>query len=578
MIKTLAKSIREYKRQSICAPVFMAGECLCETCIPLVMARVIDGLQNLDMARVYELGALLLVLAFCSLGCGIMSARFAATASCGFAKNLRHDMFYKIQDFSFGDVDKFSSSSLVTRMTTDVSNLQNAYGMVIRMFFRVPFLFLFSIIMGCTINWKLTMIFVVLVPFLGGAVITITLKVRSIFKRIFKNYDALNNSVQENIAGIRVVKAFVREDYETEKFHEASGNVCTDFISADTKMALFNPIMQFFMNFAMLLVGYFGAKTIVVTMGSELSTGELSSLVNYGVQILSGLMMLAMILIMSTIAMEAGSRVAEVLEYEPTLKGKENGVTEVKDGSISFKNVSFKYSEKAKVPALSNINFDIKSGQTVGIIGGTGSSKSTLIQLISRLYDATEGEVLVGGVNVKDYDLKALRDQVAVVLQKNVLFSGTIKENMRWGDENATDAEIEEACKLACADEFIQGFPEGYDTYIEQGGTNVSGGQKQRLCIARAILKKPKILIMDDSTSAVDTRTDATIRKMMKESIPGTTKIIIAQRVSSVEDADVIFAMEGGEIAERGTAAELIALGGIYAEINERQTQGKEVS
>lgn len=578
MIKTLAKSVREYKKQSILAPVFMGGECLFETCIPLVMARVIDGLQNLDMMRVYQLGALLLVMAFCSLACGVMSARTAATASCGFAKNLRHDLFYRIQDFSFGDVDKFSSSSLVTRMTTDVTNLQNAYGMLIRMFFRVPFLFIFSIIMGCTINWKMTMIFVVLVPFLGAAIIAIAVNVRAIFQRIFKKYDALNNSVQENISGIRVVKAFVREKYETEKFYDASEDVRSDFVNAEQRLALFGPLMQFFMNFAMLLVSYFGAKTIVSSVGSELTTGELSSLVNYGVQILSGLMMLAMIFVMSTMAAEAGHRVAEVLENEPSLKGKENGVTEVKDGSISFKNVSFKYSEKAKAAALSDINFEIKSGQTVGIIGGTGSSKSTLIQLISRLYDVTEGEVKVGGVDVRDYDLKALRDQVSVVLQKNILFSGTIKENMRWGNENATDEEIVKACKLACADEFIQGFTDGYDTYIEQGGTNVSGGQKQRLCIARAILKNPKILIMDDSTSAVDTRTDATIRREMKDSIPGTTKIIIAQRVSSVEDADIIFVMDGGKIVERGSAAELIALGGIYAEINERQTQGKEVS
>lgn len=577
MIKVLAKSIREYKKYTLAAPLFMAGECLFECLIPFVMSKLIDSLENTQMAMVYQYGGILLVMAMCSLFCGCMSARNAATAGCGFAKNLRHDMFYKIQEFAFGDVDKFSSSSLVTRMTTDVTNVQNAFGMFIRMAFRVPFLFIFSIIMGCNINVKLTMIFVCIMPFLVFAIIMIAKKVMAIFKRIFKKYDALNNSVQENINGIRVVKAFVKEDFEIEKFHSASAEVRDDFIYAEKNMALFHPIMMLCMNVGMLLVCYFGAKVIVTTSGSELSTGQLSSLMSYGVQILSGLMMFAMIFVMATIAGEAANRIAEVLVYKPTLVSKEDGIKEVKDGSIEFENVNFRY-EKARKNALNNINLSIKPGQTIGIIGGTGSSKSTLIQLISRLYDVTEGSVKVGGVDVRDYDLTALRDQVAVVLQKNVLFAGTIKENMRWGNENATDEEIMAACKDACAHEFIETFPDGYDTMIEQGGSNVSGGQKQRLCIARALLKKPKILILDDSTSAVDTRTDALIRQTFKDKIPDTTKIIIAQRVSSVQDADRILVMEKGSIVEEGTAAELIAKGGIYAEIHQHQTQGREAS
>lgn len=578
MIKTLLKSVREYKKYSIGAPLFMAGECLFETLIPFIMAKLIDALENTQMAQVYQYGAILLVLAMCSLTCGCMSARVAATASCGFAKNLRHDMFYKIQEFSFGDVDKFSSSSLVTRMTTDVANVQNAYGMILRMAFRVPLLLIFSIIMGCTINWKLTMIFIAIVPFLLFFIFTIAKKVMTIFKRIFKKYDALNNLVQENVNGIRVVKAFVKEDYEIEKFEKASAEVRDDFIYAEQNLAVFQPLMMFFMYTGMLLVSYFGAKTIVTTKSVELSTGELSSLISYGVQILSGLIMFAMIFVMSTMAAEAANRIGEVLVYEPTLVGKEDGLKEVKDGSIVFENVSFKYNEKARKNALNNINLTIENGQTIGIIGGTGSSKSSLIQLISRLYDATEGTVKVGGVDVKDYDLKSLRDQVSVVLQKNVLFSGTINENLRWGNENATQEEIISACKAACADDFITSFPDGYETMIEQGGSNVSGGQKQRLCIARALLKKPKILILDDSTSAVDTRTDMLIRQALKDEIPGTTKIIIAQRVSSVQDADRILVMEKGAIVEEGTNEELIKKGGIYADIYQRQTQGKEAS
>ncbi len=576
MVKILMKSIREYKVPSIMTPIFMCGEVSMEVLLPFIMAKLIDELENNNLNRVLMYGGILICIAMLSLFFGTMSARFAATASCGFAKNLRHDLFHKVMDFSFSDVDRFSPSSLVTRLTTDVSNLQNAYAMIIRMAVRVPLMFIFSIIMGCRINWKLTMIFLAIVPFLGGAILLIASKAHKIFRRIFKKYDALNNSVQENVSAIRVVKGFVREDYEIEKFNKRSADVRDDFTSAEKLLALFNPVMNFFMNLSMLLICYLGARTIILTSGSELSTGDLSSLTNYGVKILSALMMLGFAFVMITMASEAGNRVVEVLKYEPTLTGEPEGLTKVPDGRIEFKNVSFKYSDGATRNSLEDINLNIESGKTIGIIGGTGSSKTTLIQLISRLYDATEGEVLVGGNNVKAYDLKSLRDQVAVVLQKNILFAGTIKENMRWGNKEATDEEIEEACKAACADEFIKGFPDGYDTYIEQGGTNVSGGQKQRLCIARALLKKPRILILDDSTSAVDTKTDAMIRNSFKKVIPGTTKIIIAQRVSSVEDADEILVMDGGKIVERGTSEELIAHHGIYAEIYDTQTKGKE--
>ncbi len=579
MIKTLMKSIREYKSPSIQTPLFMCGEVSMEVLLPFVMAKLIDELERNNLRMVLSYGGILIVIAILSLFFGTMSARRAAVASCGFAKNLRHDLFHKVMDFSFSDVDRFSPSSLVTRLTTDVSNLQNAYAMIIRMAVRVPLMFMFSIIMGCRINWKLTMIFLAIVPFLGGAILLIASKAHKIFRRIFKKYDALNNSVQENVSAIRVVKGFVREDYEIEKFNQRSADVRDDFTHAEKLLALFNPVMNFFMNVSMLLICYLGAKVIITTANDpfpELTTGDLSSLTNYGVKILSALMMLGFAFVMITMASEAGNRIVEVLKYEPTLTGEPNGLTSVPDGSIRFKNVSFKYSDGATRNSLENINLDIESGKTVGIIGGTGSSKTTLIQLISRLYDATEGEVLVGGHNVKDYDLKSLRDQVAVVLQKNILFAGTIKENMRWGNKEATDEEIVEACKAACADEFVRNFPDGYDTYIEQGGTNVSGGQKQRLCIARALLKKPRILILDDSTSAVDTKTDAMIRNSFKKSIPGTTKIIIAQRVSSVEDADEILVMDGGKIVERGTSRELIDMNGIYAEIYETQTKGKE--
>ena len=579
MVKTLNKSIREYKKQTILTPLFMCGEVSMETLLPLIMAKLIDALEANHFNNVLMYGGVLVVIALMSLFFGTMSARMAATASCGFAKNLRHDLFHRVVDFSFSDIDKFSPSSLVTRLTTDVTNIQNAFSMLIRMAVRVPLTFLFSIINGCRINWKLTMIFVVIVPPLACVILLIMSSVHEIFKRIFKKYDALNNSVQENVSAIRVVKGFVREDYEIKKFNERSKEVCDDFTVAEKRLALFSPVMSFCIDLGMLVLCYFGTKVIVTTAGNpvpDLTTGELSSLTSYGVQILSALMMLGFAFIMITMAGESGNRIVEVLTYEPTLTGNDDGEKVVKNGDIKFENVSFKYSEDAKRYSLENINLDIKSGETVGIIGGTGSSKTTLIQLISRLYDTTCGRVLVGDKDVKEYNLKALRDQVAVVLQKNILFAGTIKENMRWGNKNATDEEIVAACKAACADEFVSAMPDKYDTYIEQGGTNVSGGQKQRLCIARALLKKPKILIMDDSTSAVDTKTDALIRKSFKEQIPGTTKIIIAQRVSSVEDADKIIVLDGGKIVEQGTSAELIRANGIYAEIYRTQTKGKE--
>ncbi|MCF0237665.1 MAG: ABC transporter ATP-binding protein [Sphaerochaetaceae bacterium] len=579
MLKTLAKSIREFKKDAIAAPLYMVGEVSMETLIPLVMAKLIDALNTESLGTLLSYGGILVGLSVASLFFGVMSARKAAKASCGFATNLRHDIFHHVMDFSFADVDKFSTSSLVTRMTTDVSNVRNAFGMLMRMAIRVPLTFLFAIIMGFSIHPKLTCIFLAIIPPLSITLFFIIKTVHQTFKRIFKKYDALNNSVQENVASIRVVKSFVREDFEIKKFKEKSDDVYREFRGAERLMALFNPIMNFFIDLAMILLCFFGSRIIVNTGHNpvpELTTGNLSSLTTYGLSILSSLMMLGLFFVMITMAGAAGNRIAEVLNYEATLTSKEGGIKEVKDGSVKFNHVSFRYSEKAERNALEDIDLYIESGKTIGIIGGTGSSKTTFIQLISRLYDATEGSVEVGGINVKDYDLEALRDQVAVVLQKNILFSGTIKENMRWGNKEATDQEIEEACKAACAHEFIETFPDKYDTYIEKGGTNVSGGQKQRLCIARALLKKPKILILDDSTSAVDTRTDALIRNSFKKIIPGTTKIIIAQRVSSVEDADEILVLDGGKIVERGTSDELRALGGIYAEVYETQTKGKE--
>ena len=565
-IKTLLRSLREYKRVTILTPIYVAGEVVLECILPLLMAHLIDKMTGNSMTPILETGLALLIMAMFSLLFGTLSARAAATASAGFAKNLRQDLFFHIQDFSFADVDKFSTSSLITRMTTDVTNVQNAFQMIIRIAVRTPLMIIFSIVMSFAINVRMALIFVVLIPVLGIALGIINGLAGPLFRRIFKTYDAMNESVQENVSAIRVVKSFVREDYEKDKFEKTSDKVFKDN----------NPVMMFGIYLAMLLVSYFGAKMIIASGGSSLTTGQLSSLITYGVQILSALMILTMVFVMTSMAVESARRIAEVLEHESDLKSPENGLTEVKDGSIEFDNVSFKYSMKTRKFALSDINLKIPSGSTIGIIGSTGSSKTTLIQLISRLYDTTEGSVKVGGVDVRKYDLVALRDAVAVVLQKNVLFHGTIAENLRWGKKDATDEEILHCSKLAQADEFVQQFPDKYDTMISQGGTNVSGGQKQRLCIARALLKHPKILILDDSTSAVDTKTDALIRKAFREEIPDTTKIIIAQRVSSVEDADQILVMEGGRIVEQGTSEELLAKGGIYKETYDSQQKGKE--
>ena len=576
MIMTLLKSVREYKRASILTPIYVAGEVLLECALPFIMAMLIDEMTGESMEPILKYGGILLVMAFLSLFCGVQSGKAAATASTGFAKNLRQDLFYRVQDFAFADIDRFSTSSLVTRMTTDVTNVQNAFQMIIRIAVRTPLMFLFSIIMAFSINKEMALIFVCIIPILAVALIAIMRTVMPIFKRIFKKYDALNNSVQENVSGIRVVKSLVREDYGIEKFSRASEEVRRDFTHAELIIALNGPIMNFCLFSALLLVDYLGARMIISSGATALTTGELSSLITYGIQILISIMMLSMVFVMMTISEESARRIVEVLNYESTLLSPENGLTEVTDGSIDFDHVSFKYSASSRRNALSDIDLHIRSGQTIGLIGGTGSAKTTLIQLIPRLYDVTDGTVRVGGHDVREYDLETLRDAVAVVLQKNVLFSGTIKENMRWGKADATDAEIEHACRLAQADEFIRQFPDQYDTFIEQGGTNVSGGQKQRLCIARALLKAPKILILDDSTSAVDTRTDAIIRKAFREELPDTTKIIIAQRIASVEDADRILVLEGGRIAESGTHEELLAHGGIYSEIYYSQTSGKE--
>ncbi|MBQ8685953.1 MAG: ABC transporter ATP-binding protein [Clostridia bacterium] len=578
-VKTLLKSVRQYKKPSLITPLFMVLEAFCECLIPFFMASMVNEVQasaTATMQPILKYGAILIGLAALSLTSGVLAGRFAATASCGFASNLRHDLFYKVQKFSFANVDKFSTSSLVTRLTTDVTNVQQAYQMSLRIVIRVPLQFIFAIIMSFTINAELAWVFLVIVPFLAVILFSIMRFVMPFFRRIFKKYDALNASVQENVSGVRVVKAFVREDYETKKFQKAAGEVRNDFTKAEKILALNNPIMTFFINLAAVLISFLGATAIIKsgTLDGAFSTGDLSALITYGIQILSCLMMFSMVFVMFTMSFESARRIGEVLNQESDLVSPENGVKEVKDGAIRFENVSFKYSQKANKYALSDIDLDIKSGETVGVLGGTGSSKTTLIQMIPRLYDATEGEVFVGGVNVKDYDLDTLRKEVAVVLQKNVLFSGTIKDNLRWGDESATDEELVRVCKLAQADEFIRSFPDGYDTYIEQGGTNVSGGQKQRLCIARALLRKPKVLILDDSTSAVDTKTDALIRKAFADEIPNTTKIIIAQRVASVEHADKIVVLDGGKIIACGNHDRLMKESEIYREIYEAQTKG----
>lgn len=584
MVKTLLKSVREYKKSSLVTPLFMVGEAICECLIPFVMSLMLT--EPVSMEKILLFGGILLCLAVLSLTCGICGGKFAATASCGFAKNLRKDLFYSVSDFSFKDVDDFSSSSLVTRLTTDVSNVQMAYQMCLRIVIRVPLMFIFSVIMGLSINVYLTLVYIVMIPLLAAGLLIIMTKAMPLFRKIFKKYDAMNNSVQENVSGIRVVKAFVREQHEDEKFDKASSQVKKDFTKAEKLVALNSPIMQFVMYAASVIVSFVGVYIVTSQSGVHVENGsiikdvegallpaQVSAILSYGVQMLSSLMMLAMIAVMLTMSVESASRITEVLDRKPSLVSPENGIKTVKNGEIEFNDVSFKYSENAEKFALSNINLKIESGQTIGIIGSTGSSKSTLVNLIPRLYDVSEGSVTVGGEDVRNYDLKVLRDSVAMVLQKNVLFSGSIKENMRWGNKNATDEEIEEACRLAQADEFIQSFPDKYDSKIEQGGVNVSGGQKQRLCIARALLKKPKILILDDSTSAVDTKTDALIRKAFKDYIPETTKIIIAQRISSIEDSDLIIVLDGGKIVECGNHEQLMEKQGIYHEIYNSQTK-----
>ena len=524
MIKQLAKSIREYKKQTILAPIFVFFEVILECIIPFVIADLVNNINaGCGIETIASYGLVLVIMALLSLTFGILAGLACSTASCGFAKNLRKDMFYNIQNFSFENIDRFSTSSLVTRLTTDVANVQFAYMMIVRTAIRAPMMLVFAFVMAFVMGGKMAWIFVVLVPVLGFGLGLVIFKALPLFRKVFKKYDRLNNSVQENIKAMRVVKSFVREDYETEKFSRAAEDVCRDFTKAERIIAVNNPLMQFCLYAVMVFVLSFGSYLIITTRGLELDIGQFSALLTYSFMILSSLMMASMIFVMVTISIESAKRIEEVLVEKTTLHNPENPIYEVSDGSVEFKIVSFKYSKNAKKPVLSDIDISIKSGETIGIVGGTGSSKSSFIQLISRLYDVSEGSVSVGGVDVRGYDIETLRDKVAVVLQKNILFSGTINENMRWGNKNATDEEIREACRLACADEFIENFPEGYDTYIEQGGSNVSGGQKQRLCIARALLKKPKILIMDDSTSAVDTKTDAVIRKSMREYIPETT-------------------------------------------------------
>lgn len=571
------RSLREYRGPSLQAPLFMVGEAGLECILPLMMAELIDTLTDGAMGPILRIGLALVVMSVASLACGVMSGVRAATAAAGLARNLRQDLFFRVQDFSFADIDRFSASSLVTRMTTDVTNIQNAYQIIIRVAVRVPLMIVFSVIMTLMINPRLALIFIIMLPLLGGALIGLVAYVFPIFRRIFKKYDALNNSVQENLSAIRVVKSFVAEDHEKTKFRAASQEVRGDFTRAEKILALNGPIMVFFIYAALMLVNYLGARVVVDSGATELTTGEFSSLMTYGVQILASMMMLAFIFVMVSISAESANRVAEVIVHSPSLTSPADGPTEAADGEVRFEGVSFRYSREAETDALCGIDLTIPSGTTLGVVGGTGSGKTTLIQLVSRLYDATAGRVMVGGVDVRDYDLVGLRDEVAVVLQKNVLFAGTIKENLRWGDPDATDAQLVRACELAQADEFVRQFPDGYDTRIEQGGTNVSGGQKQRLCIARALLKKPRILILDDSTSAVDTRTDALIRRALAREIPDTTKIIIAQRLSSVEHADQIIVLDEGRILERGTHDELMALGGEYQQIHASQNRtGRE--
>ena len=577
MIRKLARSIRQYKRDTILTPLSMTLEVIMEVLLPIIMADLIDnGISAGNSAVVWRDGLLLAGVSILSLLSGLLGGVFGARASSGFARNLRHDMYYRLQDYSFSNIDKFSTSSLITRLTTDVSNVQNAFQMLIRMAARSPLMLIFSGIMAFRVNARLALIFLCVVPFLAVGLTYVATHAHPVFRKVFKTYDSLNNVVQENVRGMRVVKSFVREDYEDKKFEDISGQVCTLFTKAERIIALNSPLMQFAMYACTLLISWFGAKFILSSVGqpNAMTTGELNSLLTYSMQILGSLMMLSFMFVMLTISRASGERICEVLDEQSDLHSPENARTEIPDGSVDFNGVSFSYAGNKKRLCLENVNLHIHSGETIGIVGGTGSSKSTLVQLIPRLYDATEGVVKVGGHDVKEYDLEALRNSVAMVLQKNVLFSGTIRENLRWGNPDATDEELVAACRLAQAHEFIEGFPQGYDTFIEQGGSNVSGGQKQRLCIARAILKKPKILILDDSTSAVDTRTDALIREGMKKIIPGTTTFIIAQRVSSVMDADKIIVLDGGRVNGFGTHDELVQTNEIYREVYTSQTKG----
>ena len=579
MIKRLLKCVREYKAAAVVTPLFAAGEVFLEVIIPTLMASLIDdGINRGSMPDILRIGAYLLITCALSLLFGILSGVYGAKAGAGFARNLRHDMFLKVQDYSFANIDKFSPSSIITRLTTDVTNVQNSFQMIIRIAVRAPVMTVFSLIMAFRINAKLSLVFLVTVPILAVGLVLMMKHALPLFARVFKKYDNLNRIVQENLRGVRVVKSFVREDYETDKFKTASADICRDFTRAEKTVALNSPLMQLAVYSTIILISWFGANMIIAGKGApgSMTTGELTGLISYASEILMSLMMLSMIFVMITMSKASAERICEVLAEESTIHSPENPVREVKDGSVTFRNVSFSYAGEGGANSLSDVELDIQSGQTVGIIGGTGSSKSTLVQLIPRLYDVTGGSVEVGGVDVRDYDLHTLRDSVAMVLQKNELFSGTIKENLRWGNENATDEELVEACRLAQADSFIREFPDGYDTHIEQGGTNVSGGQKQRLCIARALLKKPKILILDDSTSAVDTATDAAIRKSFSEYIPDTTKIIIAQRISSVRYADQIIVMDGGRIAACGNHDALVKSCDIYREVYESQTKGGE--
>ena len=575
MIKRLLKSVREFKKDALLTPFFVVLEVVMEVIIPLVMALLIDkGIDGQDMAAIWKYGIILVLCAMLALMFGAAAGTFAARASTGFARNLRHDMYYNVQNFSFSNIDKFSTGSIVTRLTTDVTNVQNAFQMCTRIAVRCPVMLVFALFMAMKINSRMALVFLAVLPILAIGMGILMKVVGPVFERAFKIYDRMNTVVQENVRGIRVVKTYVREDHETEKFEGVSGMLYRTFSKAQKTMAGVMPLMQFCMYACMLLISWFGARLIV---GGSMTTGELTSMFSFAMQILMSLMMVAMVFVMITMAKASAERVAEILDEQPDLHNPANPIHEVKDGAIEFDDVSFSYKGDERKLALKNVNLHIKAGQTVGILGGTGSAKSTLVQLIPRLYDTTHGTVKVGGVDVRDYDIEALRDQVAMVLQKNVLFSGTIKENLRWGDENASDEELERVCRLAQADEFIQQMPDKYDTHIEQGGSNVSGGQKQRLCIARALLKKPKILILDDSTSAVDTKTDALIRRAFAEEIPDTTKIIIAQRVSSVQDADQIVILDGGTVQAVGTHDELLAANTIYQEIyNQQNRKGGE--